>query len=509
MESRAKVSVIIPNYNNGRYLEECLNCVLSQTLKDIEIIIIDDCSTDDSKEILQLFRAKYPEIVRVVENSENSGAGASRNNGLDIATGEFIKFLDADDTMDEDVLESMYNAAKEHNVKIVTGQISIMGDKKEHIADRTEKTNRKIDISRQREELVFGNVGIGDELFARELFKDIRFPKLKWEDFATIPAIKALANDIYEINKVVYNYRVHDTSTTSTDLCKKTPRIFDIVYCLQNLRKLIPEEYKEEIDAIEVMHYRTRMKEIALWEDCSDEHKKILINSLQRIMELEVPNYKNNKYIKEPEQQDTRSSYLMQEIMQSDISIEQIYEKLENYRDNLTVADTIDKIKIYGYSQQEHEEDEEIELIESSLDTAEKIITSEEYSEDDKRKLITLLYQALSKMVLDLDNKIYTIHTTKNNFGNKEHDTRYNGLTKKMKSYLEEGFIDSNSIKTILENTQNLLTSEEFLKYSMSRTARFVLQDETITPEDIRNSEQYENTVLFSGKDDKGVDLNG
>lgn len=507
MESRVKVSIIIPNYNNGRYLEECLNSVLNQTLKDIEIIIIDDCSTDDSKEILQLFQAKYPEIVRVIENLENSGAGLSRNNGLDIATGEFIKFLDADDTMDEDVLESMYNTAKEHNVKIVTGQLRVMGDKQEHIADRTGKADRKIDISRQREELVFGSAGIGDELFARELFEDIRFPKLKWEDFATIPAIKVLANDIYEMNKVVYNYRVHDTSTTSTDLCKKTPRIFDIVHCLRNLRKLIPEEYKEELDAIEVIHYGVRMREIASWQDCSDEHKKILINSLQRIMELEVPNYKKNKYVKEPEQQVQLSSYLMEELIQSNISIEEIYEQLENYGDNLTVADIIDKLKTYGYSQQEHEDEEEIELIESSLTIAEKIITSKEYGENDKRKLITLLYQALSKTVLDLDNKIYTMRTTKKKFGNREDDTRHHGLTKKVKSYLEEGYIDSNSVETILENAQNVLTSEEFLKYSMSRTTRFVLQDKTITPEDIRNSEQHENNILYSEEDVKGVDI--
>ena len=511
MVNKVKISVIIPNYNNGIYLEECINSVLNQTIEDIEIIIIDDCSRDNSRNILQLFQSRYPNKIKVIENKENSGAGLSRNNGLDIATGEFIKFLDADDTMDEDVLESMYNAAKEHNVKIVTGQLKVIGDKEERIVDRTGKADRKIDISRQREELVFGSAGIGDELFARELFKDIRFPKLKWEDFATIPAIKALANDIYEMNKVVYNYRVHDTSTTSTDLCKKTPRIFDIVYCLRNLRELIPEQYKEELDAIEVIHYGMRMREVASWQDCSEEHKKILINSLQRIIELEVPDYKMNKYVKEPEQPMQLSSFVVEDIMQADIGIEQLYEQLEQYGDNLTVADIIEKIKTYGYSQQEHKEDEEIELIENSLVTAEQIITSEEYSEDDKRRLITLLYQALSKTVVGFDNKIYTMRTKKNQFNNREDDTRHYGLTKKVKSYLEEGYIDSDSVETILEDVQKILTSEEFLKYPMYRTTIFALSDPTITPEDIGNSEQHErNHILYnSEKNAKGVDFDG
>lgn len=90
-----KVSVILPVYNVSEYLRQCMDSIVGQTLKDIEIICVDDGSTDDSLEILKEYEAK-DKRVKVIEQ-KNAGAGAARNNGLAIATGEYLSFLDSDD----------------------------------------------------------------------------------------------------------------------------------------------------------------------------------------------------------------------------------------------------------------------------------------------------------------------------------------------------------------------------------------------------------------------------
>ena len=105
-----RVSVIIPVYNVSSYLRRCLDSVLAQTLKDIEVICVDDASTDDSPKILQEYAAKDARVK--VVRQENAGAGAARNRGLDLAQGEYLSFLDSDDFFEPDMLEKAYALAK-------------------------------------------------------------------------------------------------------------------------------------------------------------------------------------------------------------------------------------------------------------------------------------------------------------------------------------------------------------------------------------------------------------
>lgn len=111
-----KISVIIPVYNVEKFLTKCLNSVISQTLKDIEIICINDGSTDNSLEILNNF-ARTDKRIKVI-NQENSGPSVARNTGLEIAKGEYISFVDSDDWIDLDFLEKLYNAAKKYDADI-------------------------------------------------------------------------------------------------------------------------------------------------------------------------------------------------------------------------------------------------------------------------------------------------------------------------------------------------------------------------------------------------------
>lgn len=113
----ADVSIIVPIYNDEKYLEDCLNSLINQTLKSIEIICVDDGSTDSSLEILKRYE-KIDSRIIVLQQS-NQGAGVARNNGLKIAKGEYLLFLDSDDVFELNMSELMFNIAKERDLEIL------------------------------------------------------------------------------------------------------------------------------------------------------------------------------------------------------------------------------------------------------------------------------------------------------------------------------------------------------------------------------------------------------
>lgn len=115
-----KVSVIIPVYNVEKYLEQCLQSVADQTLEDIEVICVDDGSTDHSFEIVKKFAETDRRFIAVQQ--ANGGAGAARNNGLRRARGKYLSFLDSDDFFDEKMLEEAYNCAEKHSADFVVFQ---------------------------------------------------------------------------------------------------------------------------------------------------------------------------------------------------------------------------------------------------------------------------------------------------------------------------------------------------------------------------------------------------
>lgn len=108
-----KVSIIVPVYNAIRYLEKCLNCIRNQTLKELEIILVDDGSTDGSAEFCDR-SALEDSRIRVL-HQPNSGVSAARNAGIEAATGDYIGFSDADDTMEPDMYETLYQTAVDHS----------------------------------------------------------------------------------------------------------------------------------------------------------------------------------------------------------------------------------------------------------------------------------------------------------------------------------------------------------------------------------------------------------
>lgn len=203
----SKVSVIIPVYNTEKFLRKCLDSVCNQTLQDIEIICINDCSTDGSLEILREYAGKDNRI-KLIELFENGGAAKARNIGIDIAHGEYIGFVDSDDFVDLDFYEKLYNKAVE------TGADAVKG-----VYKYSENGFIELSINQKIEEDKFNFVcEYCSAIFRRQLIKEnnLYFPDLKeMEDpvFAISFAIKAQKIEV--ISEAVINIVTHNSSQTA------------------------------------------------------------------------------------------------------------------------------------------------------------------------------------------------------------------------------------------------------------------------------------------------------
>lgn len=112
-----KVTIVIPVYNNENYLDRSIQSVLNQTLQDIEIICIDDASTDNSLEVLKKY-SKKDNRLKIIHFDENKGPSISRNTGINLANGEFIGFMDSDDYIDKEYFEKLYGYSKDHDIVV-------------------------------------------------------------------------------------------------------------------------------------------------------------------------------------------------------------------------------------------------------------------------------------------------------------------------------------------------------------------------------------------------------
>lgn len=199
-----KVSVIIPVYNAEEHLEECLKSVCTQTLRDIEILCVNDGSTDASAAILEA-AAKADSRIRVLTQI-NAGAAAARNNALKHIQGDFVAFMDADDCYASDkVLELLTDAAEKHAAKMAGGGIELIGGASEEPWLKPEKTEGVYDFA----EYPYDQ-GFTKYIYAASLFRDgLRFPAYKcYEDPPLLVAAMAKAGCFAAIAQVVYLYRV-------------------------------------------------------------------------------------------------------------------------------------------------------------------------------------------------------------------------------------------------------------------------------------------------------------
>lgn len=217
-----KVSVIIPVYNVATYLDDCLKSVVSQSYRNLEIIAVDDCSTDSSGSILDEW-AKKDSRIRVI-HKENGGLSSARNAALDVATGDYIAMIDSDDFWDCDAVETMFSLLTGNNADMVIARgrrVDVEGNElpgnEKGMDTHYEGVISEEEFWKERARDMFYVVA-WSKLYKRELFDDIRFPEGKInEDVAVLWKIVCKCKKIVATEKKIYSWRQRDGSITRSE----------------------------------------------------------------------------------------------------------------------------------------------------------------------------------------------------------------------------------------------------------------------------------------------------
>lgn len=202
MKNNYKISVIIPVYNAEKYLKKCLDSVINQTLDDVEIICINDGSTDNSLNILNEYNKKYKNFKLI--NQENKGVIYTRIKGYKNATGEYIAWLDNDDFLELDMFEKMYSIAKDGDYDIVECNYNFYPKDVKYKEKWFNEYNGVNDW-----EFTFRNTLLWNKIVKKELLDKINFPYI-FEHFGegSYSLVLISTNKISTINEPLYNYRV-------------------------------------------------------------------------------------------------------------------------------------------------------------------------------------------------------------------------------------------------------------------------------------------------------------
>ena len=290
-----KVSVIVPIYNVENYIEKCLETLVNQTLEDIEIILVNDGSKDNSEVIAKRFLKNYPEKIVYLEK-ENGGLSDARNYGIPYAKGEYVAFLDSDDYVEKDMYEKMYTLAKKENSDMVQCNFywEYIEEQKRKLGDLEEYQNKK-------EMIVKGRVEAWNKLIRREVLEnpDIRFPKgLRYEDMEFTYKLVPFINKVSFIKEPFVHY-VQRGNSISNSQNERTGEIFDI---LDNVIKFykeknIYEEYKNELEYIYVKTLFCRSL-ARITQIANPEIQERLIEKTWNSVNEKFPNWKKNPILK-------------------------------------------------------------------------------------------------------------------------------------------------------------------------------------------------------------------
>ena len=267
---KIKVSVIIPVYNTEDYLKECIESLVNQTLREIEILIVNDGSTDSSLEIMKEFKNKYPNIIKIFDKV-NGGQASARNYALPFAQGEYLGFVDSDDWVDSTMYEEMYEKAEKEDADIV------ICDMVDHFPDRT------VCYPSSRFENKFKvTPSACNKLFKRSLVKEDVFPVGLWYEDFEFTTMQLMKTDcISVIHKGLYHCHCREVSTMYNNNSEKNQ---DILVVLEHLVEYVEkngwyEKYKNVLEYLYIDH--VLITSINRVQKQTNEKKKIVINNLR------------------------------------------------------------------------------------------------------------------------------------------------------------------------------------------------------------------------------------
>ena len=284
------ISIIVPVYNAEKYIDKCINSLINQTYKNIEIIIINDGSNDKSEKIIGKYKDKR---IRYYKN-KNQGIGKTRNFGIDKSEGEFMMFIDSDDYLDIETCELLYNKAKKDNLDIVVCDFYKIYDEREkeeikleHFKNTTLKENPKL--------INIINLSPWNKIYKSSVIKDNNIKYIenkKYEDVPFVTNALKMAKCIGKVDKTLNYYAIHSNSETTI----RDRRCFDIFDILDEVKKqFVDDSYiKDELNKLIVFIVTNYTIQQRVQED--KNVVKEFIDKAFSYLKENVPDYKNKKY---------------------------------------------------------------------------------------------------------------------------------------------------------------------------------------------------------------------
>lgn len=287
-----KVSVIVPIYNVEKYIKKCMDSLVNQTLQEIQIIFVNDGSTDESGNIAKEYASKYPNKIIYLEK-ENGGLSDARNFGMRYAEGEYIAFLDSDDYVENTMYEEMYNKALQENSDYV--ECDFLWE----YPDKTKKDKRN-SYNNKKEMLTNVRVVAWNKLIKREILEknNISFPKgLRYEDIEFTYKLIPYLNKVSYVDKEFVHYVQRNNSIANVQN-ERTAEVFTI---FDNIIKYYQEkgfyeEYKEELEySYSRILLCSSLKRICKIKD-SKTRKKLIKETFEKLYQ-QFPLWKENKIL--------------------------------------------------------------------------------------------------------------------------------------------------------------------------------------------------------------------
>lgn len=293
-----KISIIVPVYNTEKYLRRCMDALVNQTYPNIEILAIDDGSTDDSPNILKEYLHAYPDKVRVI-TKKNGGQASARNIGIRKATGDYVGFADSDDYVDTAMFEKMFRLAREKDADMVECSFHYI-EEKESTQKELKPRGRVREYSSQKDMLIDPQVSPWNKLYRKSILLENRvfFPEgLIYEDTSFyIKSIPYLKRTAYLEEPLVY-YFLRQGSTMNAN---KSRKVGDIFFVLEDILKFYREngfdiEYHDELEyfCVKIL-FCSSLSRIGRIKD--PELEKKFLNKTFSFVKEHFPTYKLNPY---------------------------------------------------------------------------------------------------------------------------------------------------------------------------------------------------------------------
>ena len=285
------ISIIVPIYNASKYLKKCLDSLVNQTKKELEFILVNDGSTDDSESIIKSYK---DDRIKYFKRS-NHGIGKTRNFGISKSTGKYIMFLDSDDYLKTDACLVLYKKIEKEKLDLVVCDFyrvnsNVLEEKINDFKNTSLKDNPKL--------LLDINLAPWNKIYRSDLIKDnkIKFIEdLKYEDAPFVALSLLKSKKIGKVNKALVYYRVHDKSETTI----RDERIFDIIKIIDIIRSYF-KDYSWSREVIDTLTIKILVNYNIQGRNIKDKDmRNKFIDETFFYLEKNIPNYKSNIYFKE------------------------------------------------------------------------------------------------------------------------------------------------------------------------------------------------------------------